>query len=233
MRAGSRVARVIGAGVILTQGTLQRTGRCASVTDFRRICALGAPRHPPRRARNPVPIYFQNTLLRNERRSTVRIPIRSRDCRICRPRQGWDVAVARKARLRFFRGADAGCIQLSPVGSIPSRTTESRAGLRRPFGTHGPFTDGDPNAEALGYSRMSLRDKAPFFLFFSGAAGGEFGPNGRPPGQCGLANHRRPGRGRRLGRPRCRFVRARSGRRSHAPEPGRTGPGHASRTGQD
>jgi len=49
--------------------------RCSSVTDFSRICALvkseqiraarlrGLPRHPPRRARNPIPIYFQNTLL--------------------------------------------------------------------------------------------------------------------------------------------------------------------------
>jgi hypothetical protein len=36
--------------------------RCASVADFSRICALVAPRHPPRRARNPFPIYFQNTL---------------------------------------------------------------------------------------------------------------------------------------------------------------------------
>jgi len=37
--------------------------RCSSVTDFSRICALVTPRHPPRRARNPIPIYFQNTLL--------------------------------------------------------------------------------------------------------------------------------------------------------------------------
>jgi hypothetical protein len=48
--------------------------RCSSVADFSRICALvkseqirtarlrGLPRHPPRRARNPIPSYFQNTL---------------------------------------------------------------------------------------------------------------------------------------------------------------------------
>src|SRR5580765_4839145 len=32
--------------------------RCSSVTDFSRICSLLAPRHPPRRARNPFPSLF-------------------------------------------------------------------------------------------------------------------------------------------------------------------------------
>jgi len=73
--------------------------------------------------------------LPNERRSTMIIPIRNRDCRIRRPREGWDAPVLRKARLRFFHGADPGCIQLAPVGSIPSRrdagkSDASQASLR-------------------------------------------------------------------------------------------------------
>ena len=54
------------------------------------------------------------------------------------------------------------------------------------------------SAEALGYSRMSLRDNDPFLLSFGGAAGGGFGLNGRPPGQCGLTNHRWAGGERRV-----------------------------------
>ena len=99
----------------------------------------------------------------------------STSCAKCPSRCG--AAVLRKPRLRFFQGADPGCIQLAPVGSIPSRTTESRACLGRPFGTYGLFTDGDPNAEALLFS--SCRDNP------RGVIAGCWGPGvgrGRPNG---------------------------------------------------
>jgi len=42
--------------------------RCSSVADFSRICALVAPRHPPRRARNPSPDLFSKHALRDAAR---------------------------------------------------------------------------------------------------------------------------------------------------------------------
>jgi hypothetical protein len=38
--------------------------RCSTVADFSRICALVAPRHPPRRARNPSPNLFSKHALK-------------------------------------------------------------------------------------------------------------------------------------------------------------------------
>ena len=45
--------------------------RCASVADFSRICALVAPRHPPRRARNPGSGLFSKNALKRAARLNV------------------------------------------------------------------------------------------------------------------------------------------------------------------
>src|SRR5580765_547741 len=51
----------------------------SSVTDFSRICSLLAPRHPPRRARNPFPSLFSKHALSRERFGSG----------TCRPRDIW------------------------------------------------------------------------------------------------------------------------------------------------
>ena len=56
-----------------------------------------------------------------------------------------------------------------------------RAGFGRPFGTHGVFINGDPNAEALGYSRRSLRDEGVLTRGFACVAIAGVGGSGAVP----------------------------------------------------